>query len=76
MSDRLDEAFNWLIVIIGIIAGALCQFPELWPFYGSLDISILLVRLLILPVIVLVGIWLWSYLAREIKHQIVLKSLS
>ena len=66
------------MVILGIIAGALSQFPELWPFQivPSFKPSLLLVGFLILPLIVLVFIWLWSYLARMTEHQVVLKFLS
>lgn len=76
MPNKLDEAFSWLVVIIGIIAGALCQFPELWPLLTPWEMSIQLVKLLILPVIVLVGVWLWGYLAIEKEHQVILKSLA
>ena len=32
MANQLDDAFNWLVVILGIIAGALTQFPQLAVF--------------------------------------------
>jgi hypothetical protein len=28
LDNPLDDAFSWLVVILGIIAGALSQFPE------------------------------------------------
>jgi hypothetical protein len=77
VDNPLEEAFNWLVVILGIVAGALSQFPELWPLQiHGVTRPVFLVRILILPVIVLVLIWLWSYLAKEKEHQVVLKSLS
>lgn len=77
MANQLDEAFSWLVVILGIIAGALSQFPEIWPTQiGQVTAPVFLVRLLILPVIFLVLVWLWSFLAREMENQAVLKSLS
>ena len=80
VTDEIDDAFNYLVVILSIIAGALSQFPEIFPFSFAiqtpLGIAIGFVRILFLPIIVLVFVWLWSYLARETEHKVVLKSLS
>lgn len=82
MANRLDEAFNWLVLILTIIAGTLAQFPEIFPFLflgnepNPMGTTVGLVRLLVFPVIGLVLTWLWGYLAEETQNQIVLKSLS
>lgn len=73
MANDLDEAFNWLIVLLGIIAGALTQFPQLAAFSWLLfpeeasqpipsNVDYLLLRLLIFPVVCLVFFWLGGVL--------------
>lgn len=57
LTNPLNDAFSWLVVVLGIIAGALSQFPEIWPFQTKPTTPIMpifLVRVLILPVIILV----------------------
>lgn len=80
MANQLDEAFNWLVLILITISGALSQFPEIFYFFPQVEspagIAIGLVRILIFPVVILVFIWLWGYLTRETEHQVALKSLS
>ena len=53
MSNRLDEAFNWLVLILSTIGGSLSQFPELYPL-SSPQVELALLRPLVLPVIILV----------------------
>lgn len=82
--DPLDEAFKWLTLTLTIIAGALFQFPEIYP----LDLlpllepipgwpeQYLLLRMLISPVVLLTFFWLWSLLTTRAELKIMLKSLS
>jgi len=68
VEKSLDEAFNWLVLILTVIAGALVQIPE-EPMAKTI-----FARSLISPLLVLVGIWLWSYLAEKEEYQVILKS--
>lgn len=79
MANQLDEAFNWLVLILITASGALSQFPEILYFVlpeTQVGVAIWLVRILIFPVIVLVLIWLGGYLAKGTEKQTVLKSFS
>lgn len=79
MANQLDEAFNWLVLILITASGALSQFPEILYFVlpeTQVGVAIWLVRILIFPVIVLVLIWLGGYLAKGIEKQTILKSFS
>jgi len=75
VANRLDEAFNWLVLILSTIAGALSQFPEFYPL-TSPRVELALVRLLVFPVVILVFLWLWGLLARKSEFQVVIKSYS
>lgn len=70
----MDEAFNWLVVLLGTIAAAMSQFPERVPFL--LQGSLAVVRIFVFPFVILVILWLAGSLARETGSQVVLKSLS
>jgi hypothetical protein len=76
MTSQLDEAFNWLVLILSTIASALSQFPDLYPFKPEKGVSLALLRLVVFPVVVLAFTWLWSQLAREGETKVVVKSLS
>jgi len=75
MDDQLDEAFNWLVLILSTIGGSLSQFPELYPF-SSPQVELAVLRLMIFPVIVLVFLWLLGLLIRNISYQVVVKAFS
>ena len=75
MSNQLDEAFNWFVLILGVIAGALSQFPEIVPLREQ-QMGLKLLRLLIFPMVILAFLWLWSLLARRTETQVIVKSLS
>jgi len=75
LGDQLDEAFNWLVLILSTIGGSLSQFPELYPL-TSPDAKLAILRLMIFPVVILIFLWLWNLLARNVGHQIVVKSFS
>lgn len=80
MREELDEAFNYLLVVLGIMAGALFGIPELYPSppYPTPEggYTMVMLRMLILPVIILVFLWLWGLLARNERSQVLAKSLS
>lgn len=75
MASQLDEAFNWLVLILGIIAGVLSDFPQLLVVHTQW-IELAVVRLLVFPVIILVFLWLCGLLARNVAFQVVMKSFS
>jgi len=76
MEPEIDKAFDWLVLILAVIAAALCQFPELYPLKPYEIVSLTLVRVLVFPMVVLATVWLWSYLARKMESKIVLKSFA
>ena len=84
MKDNyLDKAFNWLVLLLGTITAAICQFPTLIPFYqqtvyreGEEVGPTIIVRLMVFPILVLVILWLAGSLARKLGAQVFWKSLS
>ena len=86
MANQLDDAFNWLVIILCVIAGALTQFPQmgfglyLFPEQASqpvpLNIEYLLLRYLIFPVVLLVLFWLFGFLTVRPEWQVALKFFS
>ena len=78
MANQLDEAFNWLVLILITTSGALSQFPEIFYFLPESPVgsAVAIVRIVNFPVIVLVLIWLWGYLTNKTEHQVALKSFS
>ncbi|MDH5734282.1 MAG: hypothetical protein OEY88_10970 [Candidatus Bathyarchaeota archaeon] len=77
METRLDTAFNWLVAVLSIISGTLTSFPEVIPFYlGGGFSTVFMIRLLVFPILILVILWLWSSLAGEGEHEVIMKSVS
>ena len=79
MANQLDEAFNWLVIILSIIASALTNLKQIsWTSWGELpsNIDYLLLRQFIFPIVFSVFFWLWSFLARKGELQIMLKFFS
>jgi len=77
--EEIDEAFNWLVLILGTLAATLIQTMHLFPLQvppltPSKEIQFL--KLLFVPMIVLVVSWLSSHLIRNKGVRIVLKSFS
>lgn len=79
MANQLDEAFNWLVIILSIIASALTNLKQIsWTSWGELpsNIDYLLLRQFIFPIVFLVFFWLWSFLTRRDELQVMLKFFS
>ena len=77
-STYLDDAFNWLVVLLGTIAATICQFPELLRLYrkGEAAEPTLIVRVMVFPILFLVLLWLGGSLSRKPGPQAAWKSLS
>lgn len=74
--EEIDEAFNWLVLILSILTAALMQYPQLYPFpfpHHLLHPEITMMRLLLLPLTVLVIAWLSSHLMQRQEAKVVLK---
>ena len=77
--EEIDEAFNWLVLILGTMGSSLWGSTHLYPLpTGTLTpkIEIQFMNLLFLPMIVLVISWLSSHLAQNKDRKIILKSFS
>jgi hypothetical protein len=77
--EEIDEAFNWLVLILGTLAATLIQTMHLFPLQippltPSKEIQFL--KLLFIPMIVLVVSWLGSHLIQNKGIRIILKSFS
>jgi len=77
--EEIDEAFDWLMLILGTITAALMGTLHLYPLPSpplTLKIELQFIRLLFVPLIVLVVFWLSSHLIENKAIRIVLKSFS
>lgn len=77
--EEIDEAFNWLVLILGTIAAALIQSVHLFPLKNpplTPEIEIEFMRLLFVPLIVLVVSWLASHLIQNYRARAFLKPFS
>ena len=79
--EEIDEAFNWLVLILSTLAGVLFQSPLLFtsvpPFrVRPSEPAIALIRVLLIPLIVLIISWLGAHLIQHKETRIVLKSFS
>lgn len=79
--EEIDEAFNWLVLILSTLAGVLFQSPLLFTSIAPFRVrpsepQIALVRVLLIPLIVLIISWLGSHLILHKETRIVLKSFS
>jgi hypothetical protein len=74
----VDEAFELLLVITGVISAIMSQYPEyFWRFFGqySEDFPIALAasRSLILPLIVALTLWIVGKLITNQRYQAIIK---
>ncbi len=77
--EEIDEAFNWLVLILGTLSGALIGSMHLYPLLSpplTPKIEIQFLKLLFVPLIVLVISWLSSHIIQNKGIRIVLKSFS
>jgi len=75
--EEIDEAFNWLVLILTMLAGSLIQYPSLYPtFANRLDPEIPVMRVILIPLIVLIIFWLGSHLIQNRGIKVVLKCSS
>lgn len=77
--EEIDEAFNWLVLILGTLAATLVGSMHLFPLPSpplTPKIEIQFLRLLFVPFIVLIISWLSSHLIQNKEVRIVLKSFS
>jgi hypothetical protein len=75
--EEIDEAFNWLVLILTMLAGSLIQYPSLYPSFAyRLDPEIPVMRVILIPLIVLIICWLGSQLTQNKGIKIVLKCSS
>jgi len=79
--EEIDEAFNWLVLILTTLAGVLFQNPLLFTSTRPFNVhpsepAIALIRVLLIPLIVLVISWLGSHLIRNKELRIFLKCFS
>ena len=81
--EEIDEAFNWLVLILSTLVGVLFQNPLLFtsPSYTPFRVvptepTIALIRVLLVPLIVLILGWLGSRLIQNKGARIFLKCFS
>ncbi len=77
--EEIDEAFNWLVLILGTLAATLIQTMHLFPLQFpplTASIEIQFLKLLFVPMTVLVISWLSSHLVQNMGARIVLKVFS
>lgn len=73
----VDEAFEWLVLIIGIVSAIISQYPEYFQAYlqvwGELPASLVAARALILPLVLMVMMWLVGKLMTDLRYKPVVK---
>jgi len=75
--EEIDEAFNWLVLILTMLAGSLIQYPSLYPtFANRLNPEIPVMRVILIPLIVLIIFWLGSHLIQNKVMKVFLKCSS
>ena len=73
----VDSAFEWLVLIIGIVSAIMSQYPEhfsaFFPTLPGIPPSVAAARSLILPLVLTVFIWLVGKLIRATRYQAIIK---
>ena len=75
--NDVDEAFEWLVLIIGIVCGIMSQFPDIfWPVYPS-DVppSMQAAKAVVIPLLLTLMIWLIGKFTAK-KYQPVAKIIA
>jgi hypothetical protein len=76
MSKRdVDEAFEWLVVIYGIVNAIIVTYPEYfyWGEQYGMSVSEVAVKSAVLPLIVTALIWIVAKLVTDIRIQVTAK---
>ncbi len=68
METEIDKAFDWLVMILSTLTGAIMGLPETMEAKKAVALG------LVPPLLVLVVVWLFSHLTARTSLQIVLKS--
>lgn len=75
--EEIDEAFNWLVLILTALAGALLQYPSLYPTFATMKRpEIYMMRTLLVPLAILIISWLSSHMIQNREIKIILKCFS
>ena len=74
----VDEAFEFLLVITGIICAIMSQYPEyFWRYFGQypedFPITLAATRSLILPLVIALILWIVGKLITNLRYQAVIK---
>jgi hypothetical protein len=69
MSKEIDDAFNWIILILTTISGFLIDLPE------TAEAKKIVASGFILPLLALYVIWFMSYFIRSVDIKLALKTL-
>jgi hypothetical protein len=71
----VDEAFEWMILIIGIVSAIMSQYPEY--FYtmspGAAEPSLKAAKAIVIPLVITIVIWLVGKLAISKRVQVLAK---
>ena len=76
--NETDEAFEWLVLIIGIVVGIMSQYPELfWPMvpYTESSSSVQAAKGVVIPLLMTLMIWLVAMFTSE-RFQPVIKVIA
>lgn len=68
MGNQIDEAFNWLILFLSVVSGALIELPDTAEVKKAVAVGLLS------PLLVLVMVWLFSHLTDRVEAEVILKS--
>ena len=75
--EEIDEAFNWLVLILTMLSGSLIQYPSLYPTFAyRLNPEIPVMRVILIPLVVLIIFWLGSHLTQNKGTKVFLKCSS
>lgn len=74
----VDEAFELLLVITGIVCAIMSQYPEyFWRYFGQypkdFPIALAATRSLVLPLVVALILWIVGKLITNLRYQAVIK---
>lgn len=75
---EVDDAFEWMVLIIGIVSAIMTQYPEY--FYtlspGTADPSLKAAKAIVIPLVITILIWLVGKLATSNRVQVLAKVIA